>query len=407
MTDAPAPPPPPSASPPVPPPVSEVPINPNPASAPAPVTNTPPPATGAGRRDTIDRAFERARVERKGPAEARMGHNQPPEAMEKPKPPKQEDAPLNLKKRPDDQQPPPRSRDEGGRFSPRAETGQQRAREQVPAQQLPPAAPYRDPPRRMADHAKRDWAAAPESVRGEVHRMQREFGAAYQRYRGDHAAMNTIRPYHDLAQRQGTTLQAALQNYVGIENKLRQDPIGGLDIIVNNLNLRTPDGRRLGLADIAYHVLSRTPEQHQLMQSQNQQAALHQQLTQMQRYQQALAQQQAQMNYAQRFRHTRGLVDQFAEKNPRLDELADLIERELRLGFNLPTAYKRANLLRPPGSTPAAQTRTQRPAPQTRNADRSISGAPDGGMANGAGPRKSATRRGSIVNAMRRASGSL
>jgi hypothetical protein len=271
----------------------------------------------------------------------------------------------------------------------------------------------------MADNAKREWAAAPESVRGEVHRMQREFGAAYQRYRGDHEAMNAIRPYHDMARRQGTTLQSALQNYVGIENKLREDPIGGLDVIINNLNLRTPDGRRLGLPDIAYHVLSQSPEQHKLTQAQNQQAALRQQLEQMRQQQGALAQQQAQMHYAQRFRHTRGLVDQFAERHPRLDELADLIERELRLGFNLPTAYQRANLLRPAGSTPAAQTRTpaaqtrtpaaqtRTPAPQTRNADRSISGAPNGGTANGAAPRKSATRRGSIVNAIRRASGSL
>ena len=43
--------------------------------------------------------------------------------------------------------------------------------------------------------------------------------------------------YHEMAQQHGTTLDRALNNYVTMEQKLRQDVIGGLDIIVNNLNL--------------------------------------------------------------------------------------------------------------------------------------------------------------------------
>ena len=54
-----------------------------------------------------------------------------------------------------------------------------------------------------------------------------------------------------MARSQGTSLPAALNNYIGIEHKLRSDPIGGLDVIVNNLNLRTSDGRRITLADVA------------------------------------------------------------------------------------------------------------------------------------------------------------
>jgi hypothetical protein len=80
--------------------------------------------------------------------------------------------------------------------------------------------------------------------------------------RGDVEAMRPLRPYHDLARQQGTTLHEAVDNYVGIENKLRADPIGGLDVIINNLNLRTPDGRRIGTR----RRLSRpnqSPEQHQ------------------------------------------------------------------------------------------------------------------------------------------------
>ncbi len=63
----------------------------------------------------------------------------------------------------------------------------------------------------MAEHAKAEWAAAPESVRGEVHRMQQEFDEAYHKYRGDHETMNTIRHFHDMAREHGTTLDRALE----------------------------------------------------------------------------------------------------------------------------------------------------------------------------------------------------
>ena len=99
--------------------------------------------------------------------------------------------------------------------------------------------------------------------------MHQEFSRAYEAYRGDHEVMNTIRPYHDMARQHGTTLQRALENYVGMEHKLRNDVVGGLDLIINNLNLQTPDGRRLGLEDVAWHIVNQTPEQRQLLQSKN------------------------------------------------------------------------------------------------------------------------------------------
>jgi hypothetical protein len=407
-----APPPPPPAA-----PTGEVPINPNPTNTPAPLSGTPPPLH---RHEVVAKAFEkveRARVERKGPAQARMGHNQPPEGVEAEKPDLRgknrgdntpPESPLNLRKRPSEQEPPAgtassttpaRERGEGGRFASKAERGQARQSRSP----LPETARYRNPPQRMSNAAKAEWARTPESVRGDFHRMHREFAAAHQRYRADHATMNSIRPYHDLATRQGTNLPTALRNYVGIENKLRGDLIGGLDVIVNNLNLRTPDGRRLGLRDVAYYIASQSPQQHQMTQARNHQAALQQQMQQIQHNQQQLARQQAQMRYMQAYHRTRSAVDRFAEANPRLDELAPFIERELAFGFDLPTAYRRAALLRPT----AAQTRGTATAPQTRKADRSISGAPDGGVANGAMRKKSTDRRGSVVNAMRRVAGSL
>jgi hypothetical protein len=349
-----------------------------------------------------------------------MGHNQPPEptAVERREPP-----PIDLRKRPDEQ---PRTRGEHGHFAarahpPKSAPGQPQPGQIGPGQAAPSAnplphdAPYREAPQRMHPKAKAEWATAPASVRAEVHRMQREFTQAYERMRGDSEAMTRIRRFHDMAMQHGTTLEKALHNYVGMEQKLRDDPVGGLDVIINNLNLRTADGQRLGLRDVAWHVLNLTPEQHQLTQSHNSQTAQGQMMAQLRQQQEAIAHSLHQLHYQQRFVHMRGQVDRFAETHPRLDELGPAIERELKFGFNLETAYRRADALHPPtgnASTPAAQTRA--PSAQTRSAtDRSIHGAPSGSGSsspmNGGRRRRGdapPSRRDTISHAIARVNGS-
>ena len=112
-----------------------------------------------------------------------------------------------------------------------------------------------------------------------------------------------------------------------------------------------------------------------------------------------------QMYAAQQFNQLRGGVEHYAVSHPRFDELGDLIKREIDLGFDLDTAYRRAELLRP--ATHAAQTGN--PSAQTRPTDKSISGAPDVSPSNGASRRnaKPVGRREAIQNAIRRAGGAL
>jgi hypothetical protein len=414
---------------------SEVPVDTNPTTTPVPVGNQAPdrPDRGDGtaqsgrppsRREAIQAAFERAstppaKPEKRTseaarpaakPAEAKAGHNQPPEPTEK----------LDLKKRPSDQ-----PRGERGQFAPRPQTpGAQAAPGASPmppgrpdaaqsqARQLPDNAPFRDPPPRMAPHAAAVWADTPEHVRGEVHRMAQEFGQAYQAYKGDSDAMNEIRHFQQMAAQHGTTLKTALTNYVGIEEKLRKDPIGGLEQII--ANLRIPINGKPGvtatLRDIAHHVMTRSPEQlaqvqqgNALQSTNNQMAQVYQEVT-------GLKNTVQQLHTALQFKDTRSAVDIFAEdgNHPRFDELGDLIQHEIALGFDLETAYRRAELLRP--ATHAAQTRT--PSAQTRDSDRSISGAPAASASNGATtrqgkPEKAVGRRDAIHNAMRRYNGSL
>jgi hypothetical protein len=417
-------------------PSNEVPVNVDQGAIPSPVGSQAPQRDGLNeRQQAIQRAFDRAnershdpskqprpaqRAAPPKPAEAKEGHNQPPAPTEK----------FDLKKRPVEDQPrdrgrfaprqadnapenAPRNAPNAPRNSPNAPTNMRNAPGNAPAnapanaqpaRQLPDNAPYRNPPPRMAEHAKRDWHATPATIRGEINRMHQEFGSAYNQYRGDYETMNSIRPFHQLATQHGTTLQKALTNYVGMETKLRTDLIGGLDTIINNLNLRTPDGQQIGLRDVAYHILNMSPDQHRLTQAQNAQSALHHQIGQLHQTVNVLAQNQQRMQFTEQFRETKGNVDRYAEAHPRLDELADLIEQEINLGFNLDTAYKRATLLRP---TQAAQTRA--PSAQTRSPDKSIHGSPSVAPSNGAlrRPGKQVGRREAIQNAINRMNGSL
>ena len=409
--------------------VGEVPINPNPASSPNPIGSQAPekPQDAASeRKAAIQRAFDRANnpppkgdraAQKPAPAaEAKSGHNQPPEAT---KPER-----LDLRKRPQADAPVPSAAQprDRGRFAPREQAGVQNSanrnaqnsadptkqgvqKSATAVQQLPANAPYAQPPSRMGEHAKAEWHATPESVRGEVGRMQEEFVKAYRVYKNDFDEMSKIRHFHKMASDQGTDLNTALTNYTGMEQKLRADPIAGLDVIVNNLNLRTPDGEKIGLRDIAYHVLSQSPDQLKQLQMGNQQQAASQQIGALHAEIQGLRQTVQQMHTNQQFVQTLSAIDTFADTHPRFDELGTVIERELKLGFDLETAYRRAELLHP--TTRAPQTRT--PSAQTREPDRSIHGTSEIGP-NGTSrrPRQpSPTPRAAVANALARLNGGI
>jgi hypothetical protein len=393
-------------------------INPNQPSQPNPVgPQAPPKPTGdlqqgkgrpESRREGIQRAIEEVRAKQPAPPrEAKKGDNQPPEDTP--------DEKLDLKKRPSDQ---PRDR---GRFAPRAAapegvvvagkpaapsvaSGQQQAPVYTPPP--PGSPPHHTPLARMSDRAKADWAKTPDSVRADGHRIYQEMTRALQAYKADHDEMNTIRHFSQMARQQGTTLARVLANHNGIEEKLRNDPIGAFDVITHNLNLRTPDGRQLTFTDLAWHHLNQTPEQHQLIQQRNAQSAQQMHMARQQAQIEGLVNELRRMQYAAATQMTRGAVDRYADTHPRFDELGDLIQQEIALGFDLDTAYRRADMLRP---ATAAQTRTETTAAQTRAPGRSISGAPGGGsvptghVRNGKAP----STREAITNAIRHVRGGL
>jgi hypothetical protein len=340
-----------------------------------------------------------------------MGDNNPPEETKREK--------FDLKKRPVDQ--PDRARAEHGHFAksdatstsvtkPDATRSQPGQPGQVaqPGQQAPVGAPYQAPPRRMTPRAQAEWATTPESVQRDVHRIYGEYHQAFQRYRADHEVMNSIRPFHQMAQQQGTNLNRVLGNYTTIEHKLRGDLLGGLDVIVDNLNLHAQDGRKITFRDVCWHVVNQTPEQINLMRANNAQIAQAHQLARQQQEIQALRAEQQRAQYVQHFNMTRSQVDQYAASHPRMDELANLIKQEIDFGFDLDTAYRRAERLSPAGPTAQTRGNGSATAAQTRKPDRSIHGSPDAAP-NGAGrrPVKQPSIDDALTNALRTVRGHL
>jgi len=407
-------------------PQGEAVVNTNPTPGQTPIGSQAPPkpegqegrqSSNVSRREAIAAAFEKSKQAQTEAAEKPPSGDRPRQQAKPETKPEQRSQPFReqgrfardpARQQADDQQPqqqPGEQRQPEGRQA----QGQQPVVQNY--EPLPESAPFRQPPQRFSEQAKADWNGAPESVRGAVHQLARQFQGAYEKYRGDYEAMNEIRPFHDLAVKQGTTLSRVLNNYYGIEQKIRGDVFGGFDTLVRNLKLTHDDGSPVTFRDVAYTYLNMTPEQQQITSQQNMQTASQQQIGQLYETVNRLEQHLGKMQYEKQFDNNLSKVDKFAEAHPRFSELAGLIKQEIDLGFTLEQAYHRACLLRP---TQAAQTRTQ--SAQTRRT--SISGAPDGGKPSNTSPsagrsqangeaKQHPTRREALAKAMRRASSGM
>lgn len=81
------------------------------------------------------------------------------------------------------------------------------------------------PPARFTKQAQTDWANAPESIRSEVSRLEKELTQGIEKYRADAEAFEPLRQYHDMAKQHGTTVDAALSNYLRFDNLWANNPV--------------------------------------------------------------------------------------------------------------------------------------------------------------------------------------
>jgi hypothetical protein len=97
------------------------------------------------------------------------------------------------------------------------------------------------PPARFSPTAKAEWHTAPETLRAEISRMEKEFTAGFAKYKAAAERDAGLAEFHELAAMGGTTVKEALSRYVGMENQLRADPVKGLELIANYAGLSLRD----------------------------------------------------------------------------------------------------------------------------------------------------------------------
>ncbi|KQZ25843.1 hypothetical protein ASD50_20690 [Mesorhizobium sp. Root552] len=219
--------------------------------------------------------------------------------------------------------------------------------------------------------ASQEWGNTPEPVKAAVNRTIRELEAGVERYRADAASFEDVRAFDELAKKSGTTMKAAMSNYVGIEMKLREDPLGGLNQICENMGY--------SLRDIAAQIMGQTPDQA-ASQSDATIRALKQQIADLTQQVGGVTTSIQEQNLASVQKQLEAFASDPAHS--RMEELSDEITRQINMGFDLAEAYRRAELLNPLPPAPviaAPQTRIPDPTPQTRKGSLTVTGAPGAG----------------------------
>jgi hypothetical protein len=297
------------------------------------------------------------------------------------------------------------ARDTAGRFmgkqgEPQQATAPQAkapaATEAKPAAEQPAKAAdaFHEAPSRFSADAKAAWAALPDAVKAETHRALRELEGGITKYKADAEAFESVRKFDELAKQSGTTMAAAMENYVGIEQLLAKDVVAGFGAIADNLGY--------DLVKIARHIVKSTgglpaegedgsepdggqQDDPRIAALQNKIAALEGQLTGISGHVQS---QQHEATVAQ--------VEAFAKRpeNARWGELEnDILDILKGKGpYSVPAnvqgiarvaeAYKLASLIKPAPAAPviaAPAAPNPDPAAQTRKASLSVTGAPGNG----------------------------
>lgn len=224
-------------------------------------------------------------------------------------------------------------------------------------------------PARFLPRAQEAWPTVHQDVRAEVYRtidnMQKgiDEGAAAVEYQKE------LREFDDMAKGAGTTVKAALANYVAIDTQLKTDPVGGIARILQSIGI-TPQ-------QYAQHIMGMEQQRQQNPQAfaQSQEAA--QLKTENQRLQNELQQtakrleEEATQRSIQQVEQT--LFAEVRKDYPRFDELrpivlkvwnSDLLPSDINERDRLYAAVDYAERLNPVGIN--AQREPLNPAPNAQ-----------------------------------------
>jgi hypothetical protein len=89
------------------------------------------------------------------------------------------------------------------------------------------------PPGSFAPAAKVAFDAAPPALKEAIAKREQEYAKGIERYQ----ALKPVEKYAEMAARGGTTLDKALEQYIGIEQLLNRDPIAAFEQIMRNVRI--------------------------------------------------------------------------------------------------------------------------------------------------------------------------
>lgn len=353
---------------------------------------------------SIREALEGAKVKAEEKAEAKK----PPEPKQEPK---QEEKPEKAEPKAEEPVEEKATRD-------RAPDGKFAAKEQE--EQPKRQSSFREAPSRFDEGAKKDWESVPESVRGAIHRSIRESEHGIQKYRQSADEYESIREYADMARQHGTNLRQALDNYVGIEKMLRQNPMQGLEQIVANLGLKDNQGQPVTFRALAMAMAGQKPEAVSAQQDRTI-SELRQQVQQLTQQVGGVSQYFQEQQTLARTAAAENEWQSFVKDNPRAsaleNDIADLLKNasfgdNVTVRDRLDMAYAIAERRHP--DTNAAHTgslaQTQTPEPRQPNpaGQKSISGSPaPGTLTPSAKPKNPPSIQDALRDAARRAGRSV
>lgn len=275
-------------------------------------------------------------------------------------------------------EPEPRTRSEDGKFASKESPAEKPSDGTVQAktegnQPAEGRKPHHEPPARFQDIAKRDWNGVPDTVKEDVHRVIAENEKGIQKYKESAERFDALREYDDLARKNGRAegLKDTLRQLTDIESAFERSPIEGLKKVTDHFGLN--------LQAVAAHIMGQNPNQ------------------QVQEAHTRIRELEAQIQHMEMEKQAPKMVADFAaaEGHERFDELAETIAVLLETGSakDLASAYKLADVLKSPASNagsdsqpliPAnsAPAQTQAPAELQLNpaGQKSVSGAPTGGV---------------------------
>lgn len=265
-----------------------------------------------------------------------------------------------------------KTRDETGKFAKPDATQAKPVAPVKPDAQQQPIADVTKAPAGFTKAGQDGWAQTPPAVKLDTERRLTELTQGIEKYK---SVAEPVLKYHDMAAQSGTTLEKALDAYVGIETLWRKNPVQGFNEVCRNMAV---DPRQM-LQAIA-HGMNGQPVQ----QPNNEVLALRQQLAQFEQKFGTLEKTFTETQQQTKQRAAETAVEAFAKDNPHFDEVSDSIAQMLETGFakDLPDAYAKSIRLNPEvmAKVEAEKTLGKPNSAQTRaKAAISITGAPSSG----------------------------